>query len=91
MNVTVYSKPDCVQCTYTKRELDRNSVPYIEIDVTQDAEARKLLQDRGIAQLPAVCVDHDTAYEWWSGFKLDKIRGLALNLKPADRAAPVGS
>lgn len=75
--VTVYSKPDCVQCRFTKRELEAKSLAYNEIDVTQDDDARKLLQDMGISQLPAVRVEHPQSdVEWWSGFRVELIRAL---------------
>ena len=75
--VTVYSKPECVQCRFTKRELDAKSLCYNEIDITEDDEARKVLQDMGISQLPAVAVATDDGeVEWWSGFRIEKIRSL---------------
>ena len=77
ITVTVYSKPDCVQCRYTKKELESKSLPYKEIDITQDEDARKLLQDMGIQMLPAVCVDSGIGeVEWWAGFKIEKLRAL---------------
>jgi glutaredoxin-like protein NrdH len=81
MTVTVYSKPDCVQCNYTKVHLDRNKVHYNVIDVTQDGEALKMLQDKGLipGTMPVVKVDHGKQIEWWQGFKIEKIRGLNAN------------
>jgi glutaredoxin-like protein NrdH len=57
ISVTVFSKPNCVQCRYTKRELESKSLDYNEIDVTIDDGARKMLQDMGISELPAVSVE----------------------------------
>lgn len=37
--ITVYSKPNCAQCTMTKKYLDSLGVDYTHIDVTTDAEA----------------------------------------------------
>lgn len=78
ITLTVFSKPDCVQCRFTKRELDSKSLDYNEIDVTVDEDARKLLQDMGITQLPAVRVEHpfNDVEEWWSGFRIEKLRSL---------------
>lgn len=76
ITVTVYSKPDCVQCRFTKRELESKSLNYNEIDVTLDDEARVLLQDLGIQQLPAVRVESGDEVEWWSGFRIEKLRAL---------------
>ena len=35
-NITVYSKPNCMQCEFTKRWLHNNGLPYTAIDVTKD-------------------------------------------------------
>lgn len=75
--VTVYSAPNCVQCRFTKRELEAKGLEYNEIDVTTDDEARKTLQDMGISQLPAVRVEHPfNDVEWWSGFRVELLRAL---------------
>lgn len=76
MTLTVFSKPNCVQCRFTKRELDSKSLSYNEIDVTVDEESRELLQELGIQQLPAVRVESGDDVEWWSGFRIEKIRAL---------------
>lgn len=77
MTLTVFSKPDCVQCDFTKRELDSKSLEYNEIDVTVDEEARKMLQELGITQLPVVRIEHPfNDVEWWSGFRIEKLRAL---------------
>jgi glutaredoxin len=36
MGVTVYSKPNCVQCTGTYRAMDKLGVQYDVIDITTD-------------------------------------------------------
>ncbi len=47
MNVTVYSKPACVQCTATTRALDRQGIEYAVIDISADADAYDLVQGLG--------------------------------------------
>jgi len=37
--ITVYTKPNCVQCTATKRALSKAGVTYREVDLTVDANA----------------------------------------------------
>ena len=37
MAVTVYTKPACVQCTATKKALDRAGVDYETVDITMTA------------------------------------------------------
>ena len=71
-SITVYTKPDCVQCEYTKKKLDAKRLPYTEIDVTQHPVFAEQLREKGIHQLPYVVAGDDT----WTGFKIDKLRGL---------------
>ncbi|HET6268511.1 MAG TPA: glutaredoxin domain-containing protein, partial [Arthrobacter sp.] len=35
MNVTVYTKPACVQCNATYRALDKKGITYQSVDITQ--------------------------------------------------------
>jgi glutaredoxin-like protein NrdH len=72
MPVTVYTKPDCVQCEYTKKLLDRKMVPYNEINVAEHPVFAEQLRDKGIQTMPYVVTDNDE----WTGFKLEKLRGL---------------
>ena len=39
MTVTIYSKPDCVQCNATYQMLTRKNIPFSVIDITQDEQA----------------------------------------------------
>ena len=72
--VTVYTKPDCVQCDATKRTLNKHEIPFIEIDLTADAEVLDRLKAAGWMRAPIV----ETADgQMWSGFRPDKIRDLA--------------
>ncbi len=71
--ITVYSKPSCVQCTATTRELDRKGIPYEYVDLTEDDAARDLVQGLGYMQAPVVVAGEDH----WSGFRPDKIGLLA--------------
>lgn len=76
-SVTVYSKPGCVQCRFTVKELVAKGVPHTVIDVTKDADARKHLEDLGLRTMPVVEIQHqDGKPERWFGLKVDKLRGL---------------
>ena len=72
MTITVYSKPACVQCTATKKALDRAGLDYNLIDISCDDEARDYVMALGYLQAPVVEVDG----EHWSGFRPERIRGL---------------
>lgn len=73
MNVTVYTKPACVQCNATYRALDKKGIAYQSVDVTQDADALERLKAMGYMQAPVVVTDGGH----WSGFRPDKIEELA--------------
>lgn len=72
MNVTVYTKPDCMQCDMTKRLMDREGIGYSSIDVTEDADAMGFVRGLGYLAMPVV-VAGDTH---WSGFRAERIKGL---------------
>lgn len=74
MTVTVYGKPNCVQCVYTEKKLKEAGIDFRKVDVTQDSEARKTVEDSGMNQLPMVVAGQET----WHGFKPDKIKGLVV-------------
>ena len=70
MTVTVFSKPQCPQCTMTIKQLKAKGVNYEVIDVTQDISAAKKVQEMGYRQLPVVCNGDDH----WSGFRPDRLQ-----------------
>lgn len=71
--VTVYTKPECVQCEWTKRLLDKQGIAFAEIDVTADDSAAQELRERGELKLPVVVTPTDR----WSGFRPERIKGIA--------------
>ena len=73
MAITVYSKPNCVQCNATYRALDKAGLDYRTVDVSVDDEALNRVKSLGYAQAPVVVVGADH----WSGFRPDKIKALA--------------
>ncbi|MEU2418907.1 glutaredoxin-like protein NrdH [Brachybacterium paraconglomeratum] len=73
MDITVYSKPLCVQCDATKRALNKAGVAYDVVDITEDAEALAKVKSLGYVQAPVVITGEDH----WSGFRPDKIKALA--------------
>lgn len=67
--VTVYTKPNCVQCNMTKKYLDDRGVEYSTVDITQDSEALDKIINQGFKAAPVV----NAGSEWWAGFKPDLI------------------
>lgn len=70
--VTVYSKPNCVQCEQTKKFLDRKGVDYTVVDLTEDAEALSKVKSLGFSSAPIVETEHDT----WAGFNPMKLNSI---------------
>jgi len=70
--VVVYSKPACVQCTATTRELEKRGIAYDYIDLTTDAAAMERVTEMGYRQAPVVVAGDDH----WGGFRPDKISAL---------------
>jgi glutaredoxin-like protein NrdH len=79
--VTVYSQPNCVQCTATYRALDKVGIEYVKIDVTADPAAAEVAKAYGYLVAPVVVVT-DTG-EHWGGFRTEKITELAARLASA--------
>lgn len=72
--VTVYIKPECVQCNATYKALDKDDIPYEKVDISVNDEARDYVMSLGYLQAPVVVVDND---EHWAGFRPDRIKALA--------------
>jgi glutaredoxin-like protein NrdH len=73
MRVTIYSKPSCVQCNATIREMKAKGIDYEVIDLTQDDAAMTTVTKLGYRQVPVVVTDGNH----WSGFRPDMIARLA--------------
>ncbi|WGD37567.1 glutaredoxin-like protein NrdH [Lysinibacter sp. HNR] len=71
-HVTVYSKPNCVQCTATYRALKNAGIEYTVVDLIDDPTALKMVTDLGHQQAPVVV----TANDHWSGFRPDLINNI---------------
>lgn len=72
MEVTVYTKPGCVQCNATKRRLEAKGFSPNMIDVSADQAALDHVVNLGYRQVPVVVVGNDH----WAGFQPDKIDAL---------------
>lgn len=74
--VRVYSKPNCVQCTQTKRGLERAGIEYVLEDIL---EPGNLAACKALGYLSAPVVMAGT--EHWGGFRPDLINALAARTK----------
>lgn len=64
------------------KQLDRKGLPYSKINVDEDPEARKLVEDsanqlRPASKLPMVVIKHRGEVTTWHGFRYDRIRDLS--------------
>lgn len=70
--ITIYSKPNCVQCNATYQAFERKQLQYKVIDLSEDNQAIEFIKKLGYQQLPVVIV----GVQHWSGFRPDKINAL---------------
>lgn len=83
MSITVFSKPNCVQCTATYRALDKHGLSYEVVDLSVDAEALESVKALGYQQAPVVIANGDH----WAGFRPDRIKALVAAKAEAEVAA----
>nr|DAH82270.1 MAG TPA: glutaredoxin-like protein [Caudoviricetes sp.] len=57
--ITVYTKNNCMPCTFTKRKLQELGVNYKEINVDDDLSALGYLMQCGLRSLPVVFKDDE--------------------------------
>ncbi|ODQ94556.1 NrdH-redoxin [Dietzia alimentaria] len=75
MSITVYTKPQCVQCGATIKALDKAGITYELVDITTDTEARDYIMTLGHLQAPVIVTETDH----WAGFRPDRIKNLTHN------------
>lgn len=71
--VVVYTKPACHQCVATERALAKNGIPHDVVDLSVDEEAHQRVLALGYLSAPVVVAGD----QHWSGFRPDRISGLA--------------
>lgn len=76
MKITVWEKPNCVQCMQTKREFDKLGIQYSVRRLDRSPKAIEKFLAMGLMAAPIV----ETDDRRWSGFRLNKIRSLHQHL-----------
>lgn len=76
--LTVYSKPRCMDCMYTKMYLDQNKIKYENVDIEANPGAFELLKHYGFTSLPVVVIDDEFSdpNKAWAGFQVDRLERL---------------
>lgn len=77
MKITVWEKPNCVQCMQTKRELDKRGIIYQTRRLDRSPKAIERFKEMGLMSAPIV----ETDDRRWSGFRANAINGLAQHLR----------
>lgn len=75
MKITVYSKPNCMQCKYVKEYLSDKEIPFESIDVFEDKETMQHLLNGGYSQMPVVEIEGQEPH---TGFRPDILAKLAV-------------
>lgn len=72
--ITVYTKPNCVQCDMTKKFLDKEGLEYSVEDITTPENELQLeyFRAEGYMAAPIVVTDKKT----WSGYQIENLKGL---------------
>lgn len=76
--LTVYSKPRCMECMYTKMYLDQNKIEHENVDIEANPGAFELIKHYGFTSLPVVVIDDEFSdpNKAWAGFQVDKLERL---------------
>lgn len=76
--LTVYSRPNCMQCEMTKIYLTKNKIPFETIDIEANPGAFELLKHYGFTSLPVVVIDDEfeDPNKTWMGFQVDRLERL---------------
>jgi|TARA_B110000438_G_scaffold191321_1_gene182955 glutaredoxin len=59
-NITMYSRSMCSDCVRSKAFLDKNKIPYKEINILEDTQAQKIVinLNDGEARVPTIIIDN---------------------------------
>ncbi len=57
--ITIYTRPWCGSVMRVKRWLDQRGLPYVEIDISQDSEAARYVEELngGHQSVPTILID----------------------------------
>lgn len=72
-DITVWSKPKCVQCTAVKRAFDRAGVEYESLELPEHPEALAAFIRAGFTSAPIV---EAAGFETFAGYDPEKVRAI---------------
>ena len=71
--IVIYSKPNCMQCNFTKKYLDDKGVTYEIKDILESEQALAEVQQLGFSSVPVILADGEEAF---NGFRPDLLDQL---------------
>ena len=71
--VTVYTKPNCMQCNFTKKYLTEKEIEFQTIDITESEEALAEVKGMGFQAVPVIVAKNEEAFY---GFQPDRLAKL---------------
>lgn len=71
--IVIYSKPNCMQCNFTKKYLDDKGVTYEIKDIFESEQALAEVQQLGFSSVPVILADGEEAF---NGFRPDLLDQL---------------
>jgi len=75
--ITVYSKPGCMQCRMTKKHLDRIKATYNVVDITEDDKAfNHVVNELKERSMPVVETSDGTHF---TGFRKERLEELVAH------------
>lgn len=72
--IVIYSKPNCMQCNFTKKYLDDKGVLYEIKDIFESEEALAEVKELGFSSVPVILADGQDAF---NGFRPDLLDQFA--------------
>ena len=74
--ITIYSTPTCVYCKMTKEFLQKNHIPYEELNVAEDEKApQEMVQKSNQLGVPVIDIDGEI-FVGFNRAELEKALGL---------------
>lgn len=74
--VTVYTTTPCMQCEFTKKELDRQNIPYKTIAIDNDEVTNYIKDELNFTSAPVVVLNNALNIAPFSGFRPEKINEI---------------
>lgn len=84
-DITVWTKPNCVQCRLVKHRLTQAGVPYTERDITATAHATDLAHFKALGYMAAPITEYETtAFPGFVPAEIDRIAAAWKTTHPAE-------